>query len=237
MLSYVVIVPIHPIQRPPYDDRTIPHRNCAMPRKAEPSGKCTICAHPQRYQIELAIVSGVSRRAIGKKYTVSADAVWRHAHNHVPPERRSELVAGPLKPSEMAQRAADEGMTLLEYVAMVRNSLMARFLAASEADDRNGTALIAGRLLDCLRFSAQLSGELSKAGATVTTNIAILQSPLMADLQSMLIRTLSPYPDARAAVLRGLEELSARSLQAAPLPASSGRLIEGTPNLEGTLND
>ena len=208
-----------------------------MSRKAEPNGKCTVCAHPQRYQIELAIVSGVAFRAIGKKYEVSADAVWRHARNHVPPERRSELVAGPLKPAELAQRAADEGMTLLEYVAMVRNSLMARFLAASEADDRNGTALIAGRLLDCLRLTAQLSGELSKAGATVTTNIAILKSPLMADLQSMLIRTLSPYPEARAAVLRGLEELSARSLQSAPLPASSGRLLEGTPHLEGTIND
>ncbi len=201
-----------------------------MSRKSEPNGKCSICAHPQRYQIELAIVSGVSRRAIGKKYAISSDAVWRHAHNHVPPERRSELVAGPLKPAELAQRAADEGMTLLEYVAMVRNSLMARFLAASEADDRNGTALIAGRLLDCLRLTAQLSGELSKAGATVTTNIAILQSPLMADLQSMLIRTLSPYPEARAAVLRGLEELSARSLQSAPLPTASGRLLEGTIN-------
>ena len=201
-----------------------------MSRKAEPNGKCTICAHPQRYQIELAIVSGVSRRAIGKKYGLSSDAVWRHGRNHVPPERRTELVAGPLKPAELAQRAADEGMTLLEYTSMVRNTLMARFLAASEADDRTGTALVAGRLLDCLRLTAQLSGELTKAGATVTTNIAILQSPLMADLQSMLIRALSPYPEARAAVLRGLEELSARSLQSAPLPASSGRLIEGNTN-------
>jgi len=201
-----------------------------MSRKGEPNRKCTICAHPQRYQIELAIVSGVSRRAIGKKYAVSADAVWRHAHNHVPPERRSELVAGPLKPAELAQRAADEGVSLLEYTSMVRNALMARFLAASESDDRSGTALIAGRLLDCLRLTAQLSGELSKAGATVTTNIAILQSPLMADLQAMLIRTLTPYPEARAAVLRGLDELSARSLQSSPLPQSSGRLIEGTTN-------
>lgn len=212
-------------------DRTTTHRNSAMSRKGEPNRKCTICGHARRYEIELAIVSGVSRRAIGKKYSVSADAVWRHAHNHVPPERRAELVAGPLKPAELAQRAADEGLTLLEYVAMVRNSLMARFLAASEADDRQGTALVAGRLLDCLRLTAQLSGELSKAGASITNNIAILQSPLMADLQVMLIRTLQPYPEARTAVIAGLEALSARALQSAPvpaLPAQGGPLIEGT---------
>lgn len=190
-----------------------------MAKKGEQNGKCTICAHEQRYQIELALVSGVSCRAIGKKYNVSRDAAWRHLRNHVPPERRAELVAGPLKPAELAQRAADEGLTLLEYVPMVRNSLMARFLAASEADDRQGTALVAGRLLDCLRLTAQLSGELAKAGATITNNIAILQSPLMADLQSMLIRTLAPFPDARDAVLGGLEELSRRALQEAPLPA------------------
>lgn len=90
---------------------------------------------------------------------------------------------------------------------------------------------MAGRLLDCLRLTAQLSGELSKAGASITNNIAILQSPLMADLQVMLIRTLQPYPEARTAVIAGLEALSARALQSAPvpaLPAQGGPLIEGT---------
>jgi hypothetical protein len=190
-----------------------------MSRKGEPNQKCTICGHAQRYQVELALVSGVSCRAVARKYSVSRDAAWRHLKNHVPPERRAELVAGPLKPAELAERAADEGMTLLEHLSMVRNSLMARFLAASEADDRQGTALVAGRLLDCLRLTASLTGELSKAGASITTNIAILQSPLMADLQSMLIRTLAPFPDAREAVLGGLEELSRRAMQEAPLPA------------------
>jgi hypothetical protein len=200
-----------------------------MSRKGEPNRKCTICAHEQRYQIELALVSGVSCRAVARKYSVSRDSAWRHLKNHVPSERRAELVAGPLKPAELAQRAADEGMTLLEYVAMVRNSLMARFLAASEADDRQGTALVAGRLLDCLRLTAQLSGELSKAGASITNNIAILQSPLVADLQVMLIRTLAPFPEARAAVLAGLEELSQRALQqsTAPALAGPGQVIDG----------
>lgn len=199
-----------------------------MSRKGEPNRQCTICCHAQRYQIELALVSGVSCRAVARKYEVSRDAAWRHLRNHVPAERRAELVAGPLKPAELAERAADEGMTLLEYLSMVRNSLMARFLAASEADDRQGTALVAGRLLDCLRLTAQLSGELSKAGASITNNIAIMQSPLMADLQRMLIQRLQGYPDARTAVLAGLEELSAQQSAPVALPVRADRFIEGT---------
>lgn len=203
-----------------------------MSRKGERNGRCTICAHEQRYQIELAIVSGVSRRAIAKKYKTSADAIWRHAHNHVPPERRTELVAGPLKPAELAERAADEGMTLLEYLSMMRNALMARFLAASEADDRQGTALLSGRLLECLRTIAKLTGELQSTGATVTNNTLILGSPLMADLQQMLVTRLRPYPEASRAVMEGLAELSDRALGQIPAQVRPAipvpRLIEAS---------
>ncbi|HZT01473.1 MAG TPA: hypothetical protein VFA39_04325 [Steroidobacteraceae bacterium] len=184
-----------------------------MSRKGQQNGRCAICTHERRYEIELALVSGVSCRAVGSKYGVHRDAAWRHLRNHVPPERRTELVAGPLKPHELAQRAADEGMTLLEYLSMVRNALMARFLAASEADDRSGTSMVAGRLLECLRLTAQLSGELTKTTASITNNTLILQSPLMADLQAMLVSRLRPYPEASRAVLEGLKELSARALE------------------------
>lgn len=196
------------------------------------NGKCGICAHEKRYEIELALVSGVGSRAVAKKFSVSRDAAWRHLANHVPPERRAELVAGPLKPAELALRASEEGMSLLDYATMVRTTLMTRFLAASEADDRNGTALVAGRLLDCLRLIAQLSGELSRATATITNNTLVMNSPWVADLQSMLIRTLQPYPEARDAVLAGLEELSARASTGAPAPA-----LEALEHVRGVTRD
>jgi hypothetical protein len=189
-------------------------------RCRRPSGQCAICRAERRYEIELALVSGVSSRAVAKRFGVSRDAAWRHLTNHISPERRAQLVSGPLKPAELAQRAADEGMSLLDYASVVRTALMARFLAAAECDDRQGAALVGGRLLDCLRLIAQLSGELSRATASVTNNTLILSSPLMADLQSMLIRTLAPFPEARQAVLSGLEELSRRAVGPdAPLPA------------------
>jgi hypothetical protein len=187
-----------------------------MPPRRRPNGQCTICSHAERYQIELALVSGVSTRAIAKKFSVSRDAAWRHHTNHVPPERRTQLVAGPLKLTELAQKAADEGLALIDYLSMVRSVLLSRFLVTAEADDRPGTAMIAGRLLECLRIMAQLTGELTKTTANVTHNTLVLASPLMAELQGMLIRTLAAFPEARMAVLAGLEELSNRALQSAP---------------------
>src|SRR5690349_20290252 len=139
----------------------------AAPRR-RPNGQCTICSHAERYQIELALVSGVSTRAIAKKFGVSRDAAWRHHTNHVPAERRTQLVAGPLKLTELAQKAADEGLALIDYLSMVRSVLLSRFLVTAETDDRPGTAMIGGRLLECLRIMAQLTGELTKTTANVT---------------------------------------------------------------------
>jgi hypothetical protein len=192
-------------------------------RKGEMSGRCSVCTHAQRYRIELALVGGASRESVAKRFQVSSDAAGRHLRNHVSPERRAQLLAGPLKLADLAEKAAEEGLALIDYLALVRSTLVAQFLTASETGDRNGTALIAGRLLRCLELTAQLTGELSRTGATITNNLAIVNSPYVADLQSMLIRTLQPYPEARQAVLIGLEELSRRSAEGrTSLPALEG---------------
>lgn len=199
----------------------------SKPKRRRPV-QCTVCKHERLYEIELALCSGVSGRAVAKKYGVSQDAAKRHLKNHVTDERKAELVAGPLSIAELAQKAADEGMSLLDYLAIVRNALMSRFLAASEADDRQGACLVSGRLLECLRLVAQVSGELTKATSNYQTNVLIMNSPLMSELQSMLIRELSPFPEARTRVVAGLEELSKRAVPTAQSNGSGGLpVIEG----------
>lgn len=188
-------------------------------RKGEMSGRCSVCTHAQRYRIELALVGGASRESVGKRFQVSSDAAGRHLRNHVSAERRAQLVAGPLKLEELAAKAAEEGMALIDYLALVRATLVSQFLTASETNDRPGVALMGGRLLRCLELTAQLTGELSRTGATITNNVAIINSPFVADLQGMLIRVLQPYPEARAAVLAGLESLARRTVSDTPLPA------------------
>jgi hypothetical protein len=48
--------------------------------------RCTICNHPARPQIDLAIATGVAKRAIAARFQVSRDAVWRHAQAHLTAE-------------------------------------------------------------------------------------------------------------------------------------------------------
>lgn len=176
-----------------------------------PPGHCTICRHQERHRIELAAVSGASRNAIGKKFSVSADAVGRHLNNHVSQERRAQLVAGPLRLHELAAKAAEADLSLVDYLGMLRSSLFEQFLAAGEVGDRQGMQGLAGRLVEVLRLQGSVSGEISKATATITNNTLILTSPLFADLQTMLLRTLSPYPEALDAVVAGLEDLDRKA--------------------------
>jgi hypothetical protein len=209
---------------------TKPHQFIAALRTAIATRKprkntgqtCTICRHERRYEIELALTAGVSSRAVAKKFTVSRDAAWRHLTNHVTPERRAQLVAGPMKLGQLAEKATAEGTTLIDYLGMIRSVLMARFLAAAETGDNQSTGLLAGRLNEALRLMASVTGELQNATAGVTNNILIANSPFVADLQSMLLRVLSPFPEARLAVIRGLEDLSSRAIPSAP----AGQLIE-----------
>jgi hypothetical protein len=216
--------------------RTRAHRICATSEslittrraRRRPGLTCTICRHEQRYEIELALVSGVSRRAVGRRFKVSPDSAWRHLRRHVDQQRRAQLVAGPLSLQQLAEKATAEGMSLVDYLSLVRATLMARFLAAADCGDNQNVAMLGGRITECLRLVAQVTGELSKATATITNNTLVMSSPIMADLQAMLIRTLQPYPEARAAVLSGLAELSARALSESASSAPAG-LIEARP--------
>jgi hypothetical protein len=42
--------------------------------------QCRICSHPKRDEIEQAFVAWTSPAQIAKKYSVSRDAIYRHAH-------------------------------------------------------------------------------------------------------------------------------------------------------------
>jgi hypothetical protein len=197
-------------------------------KPTKPSGRCAVCQHPERLRIEMLLAGGAAKKAVGEKFGVHKDAAWRHWTNHVDAETRASYLAGPVKLAELAERAAAEGLSVLDYLHCIRSLLLHQFSAATEAGDRHGTSALAGRLLEALRDIARYSGELGKlaqeGGVTNTTinNNIILTSPLFIDLQSTLIRVLQPYPQARAAVIGALRDLDARAAA-----GSSPPLIEG----------
>lgn len=166
------------------------------------SGRCKVCQSPERFRIELLLVSGAGRRAIAKKFGVSADAIWRHGRLHISQEQRAQLLAGPVKLRELADRAAEEGLSLLEYIGMVRSTVLRQFFAAGEASDRAGVGLLAGRLSELFRLQGQFTGELASSLVTNTTvnNFHFTTDPAFRQLMMDVAEALEPYPQARRAV-------------------------------------
>lgn len=190
------------------------------------SGGCRVCSHPDRGRIELLLASGAAQKAVASKFDLSKDSIHRHLRAHISEERRAQLVAGPLKLSQLAERAAEENMSLIDYLAMVRSTLTHQLLAASEAGDRQGTAMLSGRLLECLRLIGALTGDLQKITSTTTHNTLVIASPLYATLNRRLMELLAPYPDAAHAVIEGLERFADEAINGA---AGAARLLEGSP--------
>jgi hypothetical protein len=184
------------------------------PRKIT-RARCSICSHPERARIELSRVAGVSLRQIEESFGVSGQAVWRHMANHVSDADRAEYLADiPLQ--EMLARAADEGVSLLDFFKLVRGTLMKQFQLAASVNDRRAVASLAGRLNEVLVSIGGVTGEMLKLSPTsITNNTAVfVNSPMFIDLQSMLVRKLAGHPEALSRVVEGLQELEAKASQA-----------------------
>ena len=123
--------------------------------------RCTICIHPARPQIDLAIATGLSKRAIAQRFEVSPDAVWRHHQTHLTAEMRAALTVRLLqRDGDVRRILLEEGAAVVEALKAIRGSLFGLFLIAVDTGDSKLAAALAGRLHESLALSAKLSGEL-----------------------------------------------------------------------------
>lgn len=155
-------------------------------------------------------LAGASGDSIAERFGLKRDAVFRHMIKHVSEETKAALMADvPLK--ELAERAAAEGVSLLDYLQIIRGTVMGQMLGAASVNDRYGTAALAGKALDVLKETGKLTGELMRSApiTNITNNsyVAFLSSPAFNRLEQMLLQRLSPHPEALQAVLAGLAEL------------------------------
>jgi hypothetical protein len=175
-------------------------------RKLIKKARCVVCAHPDRSLIEMARVAGCSLDTIAAKHNISRDAVFRHWKNHVDDAAKADyLAAVPMK--DLAARAAEEGVSVLQYFSIIRATLMTQFQLAASLNDRHATGMLASRLTEVLRAIGSISGEMGSMAVghmTVNNTVNILASPAFASLQATLLAALSPFPEARAAVVQAL---------------------------------
>jgi hypothetical protein len=188
---------------------------------------CQVCKSPDRMQIELLRLSGMSLDRIAARFRVHRDALHRHMLRHVEEADRAALIADlPMK--EMARQAAEEGISVVDYLKVVREVLMRQLLGAASSGDRIGTASLSGRAIECLKELGRITGEISNLTAfTVNNNTAVfVNSPQFAQLETMLIERLAKYPDALAAVVDGLRELEGKAAPEGHLPALPGPMMD-----------
>jgi hypothetical protein len=174
--------------------------------------RCSICSHTERARIELARVSGVGLDNIAESFGVTRSSIWRHMASHVSDADRALYLAD-VDLKSLAERANAESLSLLDYLAIVRSTLLQQMQMAAGLNDRSATAALAGRLNETLKLLASLTGELLRLNPhTVNHNVTVfMSSPLYIELEQMLIATLSDHPDALAKVVDGLRQLEDRA--------------------------
>ncbi len=156
-----------------------------MPRR------CSVCTHPDRENIDEALVGATAISAISAKYRdISEDALGRHKANHLP----AKLIMAE-KAKEVAQ--AD---SLLDQV----RDLQGRALAILDQAEMSGdlrTALGAIReARGNLELLAKLLGEISDA-PQVNLNV----SPEWLQIRAVIVTALDSHPEAKNSVLSALD--------------------------------
>jgi hypothetical protein len=80
--------------------------------------KCRVCVHPERVRIEALHIGGVTLDALEAEFNIQRDAIHRHCKNHVSRMAKVNYLAGPVQIATLAQAAAREGKSVLEYLSI-----------------------------------------------------------------------------------------------------------------------
>jgi hypothetical protein len=115
---------------------------------------CTICNHPDRKQIDLALVKRAgSRRSIAKQFQVHVSSLDRHAKEHIPKivaeGARVEDVQHASRSRKLLTKILDEAEARLE-----------------NADDKNWSGIARAALM-AMDMSAKYDLELDRDGPVV----------------------------------------------------------------------
>ena len=151
---------------------------------------CSICIHPEREAIDAALVAGVPNRRIAAQYGMGETSVRRHKDAHIPP-----LVA----------QAHDAAVVFsADALTAQITGLLARGFAILDKSERGDsiTDMCAAmrEVRGVLTLIAKITGEIE-----TQPTINIIQMPEWIEIQTVILRALAPFPEARIAVADALE--------------------------------
>ncbi len=151
---------------------------------------CTICTHPQREEIDKALVEGKQAfTSLATLYDVSEIALRRHKKNHLPEQ---------LVKAEGAKEAA-QAEDLLEQLKGLRNKAYSILLQAEKSGELRTALSAIKEARSCLELLAKLIGELDER-----PQVNVLLMPEWIQVRTQVLYALQPFPEARQAVSEAL---------------------------------
>jgi DNA-binding transcriptional ArsR family regulator len=154
---------------------------------------CTVCSHPQRPEIDRALVAGeLSFRNIAERFGTSPTALTRHKKEHVPVS---------LAKAQEAAATADAD-DLLQQIKDLRNRALAILGKAEQSGDYRTALMGIREARACVETLMEVEGELDRRS---TVNVVV--SPDWQRLRSVIFVTLQSYPDARLAIAEQLIQI------------------------------
>jgi hypothetical protein len=172
------------------------------------TGQCNCCQHRELAGINLGLARGVSVRALARRYQVTRDSLYRHQKNHLPPQLRASLIAGPDLDIDLDKLRETESQSLLMNLVALRGRLFSILDVAEECRDGTMLARIAGQLHNNLDITARLVGSLSNGHTTITN---VLIQPQYVEMRVELVRALAPFPAAARAVAAVLHQVETKA--------------------------
>ena len=98
---------------------------------------CLVCQHKDRVRLEASRIAGVSLDNLARKFAVSRDSIFRHMRDHVDDDLRAQyLLEVPIR--DLAEAAAAENVSVLEYLSIVRATLLRQLGVFHEPDTMIG---------------------------------------------------------------------------------------------------
>lgn len=185
------------------------HRFMAARREQQ----CLVCRHRERAAVDLALARGVSVTALSRRYKISTDAIYRHSRNHLPPQLRAQLIAGPdIEDLDLDRLRENESQSLLSHLIALRNRLLAGLDVAEEYRDGSMLTRVSAQLHQNLELTAKLVGDLAAGGTTTINNVLVM--PAYVEMRVELVKALAPFPDARLAVAQVLHQIEHKAADA-----------------------
>lgn len=157
--------------------------------------RCRVCLHPERADIEAAMVGGLSNPATAARWGMSKDSVRRHRASHLSPALRAVAgqrdTAGPVRALDRLEELHGKASAILD---------------AAMADGKPSLGLAAIReLRGVTETLARITGELDERPTVQVLNVAT--SPEWLETRGRLLAALAPYPEARQAAALALSEV------------------------------